>query len=73
MMVTTEHGLVFEHGFGCIAIIDFRQQSAPGTDRRFQHYRITEFFDCLQRRFLGESDAALGLCHAPVFERSGGE
>ncbi len=73
VVVTAEHGLVFEHGFRRVAIVDLGQQATPGTDCRLQHHRVAQFLDRLECRLLGKGDPALRLRDAVILERRGGQ
>ena len=73
VLVGAERLLVLQDRLGRVAVVDPRQQPAPGADDRLQHGRIAELFDGRQRGLGGEGQPGAGLRHARLGQRRGGQ
>ena len=56
MLVGAEYLLVLDYCLGGLAIVDLRQQAAPGTNGRLQHHGIADFLDGRQGAFRSKGD-----------------
>src|SRR5437870_1900632 len=59
VLVGAERFLVLEHRLRGVAVVDLRQQPAPGTNHRLQHHRVSHFLDCVEGSLAGEGDDRL--------------